>query len=128
MPDYFAGFEIVARTKNFMVTCHNDAEARQRAQSVGGACETDLARLNDLFGCNFEAGNTSDHAIWVHVLQDDQLSTANGWNHGYETSQSSRILLQRAFLAPAPSPPPWPSGGVFGGSARAGSACPLRLS
>ena len=64
MPNYFGQFEIVAETKNFIVTCDGDAEARVRAQNVAGVCESDLRLLNDLFSTNFEAGNTSDHTIW----------------------------------------------------------------
>jgi hypothetical protein len=106
MPSYFDGYEIVAETKNFLVTCDNDPEARFRAQNVGYVCEADLASLNDLFSTNFEAGNTSDYTIWVHALTDQQSASANGWNYGYETDESSRILLQRAFIPPAPQPPP----------------------
>lgn len=106
MPNYFGNFEIVSETKNFIVTCDDDAEARVRAQNVGAVCEIDLVRLNDLFSCNFEAGNTSKHTVWVHCLKDVQSASANGWNYGYERTESSRILLQRAFVPPPPSPPP----------------------
>jgi hypothetical protein len=68
MPDYFDGHEIVAQTKNFMVTCDDNSEARFRAQKVAAVCEADLASLNDLFSTNFEVGNTSDYTIWVHAL------------------------------------------------------------
>lgn len=107
IPSYFGNYEIVAQTKNFILTCDDDPEARLRAQNVAGVCEADLARLNDLFSTNFEAGNTSDHGIWVHALKDLPSSGANGWNYGYEKDQSSRIYLQRAFV-PAPPPPPPP--------------------
>jgi len=106
MPAYFGQFEIVAQTPNFIVTCVDDAEARARAQNVAVTCEADLVRLNDLFSTNFEAGNTSPHGIWVNVLKDLPSSGSNGWNYGYETSRSSRIVLQRAFVPPLPSPPP----------------------
>jgi hypothetical protein len=106
MPSYFDGYEIVGQTKNFLVTCDNNSEARFRAQNVAAVCEGDLAKLNDLFSTNFEAGNTSDHTIWVHALTDQQSAAANGWNYGYETDESSRILLQRAFIPPPPTPPP----------------------
>jgi hypothetical protein len=106
MPNYFGQFEIVTQTKNFIVTCVDDAEARLRAQNVGAVCESDLKRLNDLFSTNFEAGNTSDHTIWVNCLKNLPSSGANGWNYGYERDQSSRILLQTAFIPPPPTPPP----------------------
>jgi len=106
MPNYFGQFEIVAETKNFIVTCDGDAEARVRAQNVAGVCESDLRLLNDLFSTNFEAGNTSDHTIWVNVLKHDPATTSNGFNYGYETEESSRIVLPRAFLPPPTPPPP----------------------
>src|SRR5262249_4874243 len=82
MPAFFAGYEIVAQTKNFLVTCEDDADARVRAQNIGYTCEADLARLNDLFSTNFEAGKTSPHGIWVVVLKHDPTSGANGSNYG----------------------------------------------
>ncbi len=105
MPDYFAGYEIVARTKNFLVTCEDDADARVRAQYIGYVCEADLARLNDLFSTNFEAGKSSPHSVWVVVLKDDPTSSANGWNYGYETEESSQIWIRRGFVPPPPAPP-----------------------
>ena len=105
MPSYFAGYEIVAQTKNFLVTCEDDTDARQRALNIGGSCESDLEQLNDLFSTNFETGNTSPHTIWVNVLKDDPTSNSNGWNYGYETDESSRIVIQRTFTPPPPSPP-----------------------
>ena len=106
MPDFFAGYEIIAQTKNFLVTSESDPGARQRATWIGQVCEADLARLNDLFSTNFEAGNTSPHTIWVIVLADDPTSNANGFNYGYETAESSRIFIRRAFTPPPPPPPP----------------------
>ena len=106
MPSYFGQYEIVAQTKNFLVSCVGDVEARQRAQYVAAICEYDLSRLNDLFSTNYEAGNTAEHGIWVNVLKDVQGTSSNGWNYGYETNQSSRIVLQRAFIPPPPTPPP----------------------
>src|SRR3984893_16289573 len=106
MPDYFAGYEIVANTKNFLVTCEDDFGARQRAQYIGATCEYDLSRLNDLFSTNFEAGKSSPHGVWVIVLKDVPASNSNGWNYGYETEESSRIFIQRAFNPPTPPPPP----------------------
>src|SRR5260370_34448349 len=105
MPNYFAGYEIVAQTKNFLVTCEDDSGARQRAQSIGYTCEADLARLNQLFSTNFEAGQSSPHGIWVVVLKDDPTATYNGMNHGYETEESSQIWIRRAFIPPPPPPP-----------------------
>ena len=105
MPNYFAGYEIVAQTKNFLVTCEDDADARVRAQNVGYTCEADLARLNDLFSTNFEAGKSSPHSVWVVVLKDDPTSGANGWNYGYETDESSQIWIRRGFSPPPPPPP-----------------------
>jgi hypothetical protein len=105
MPDYFAGYEIVAQTKNFLITCEDDPGARQRAQNIGHACEADLSRLNQLFSANFEAENTSPHSIWVVVLKDDPTATANGWNFGYETEESSQIWIRRGFTPPPPAPP-----------------------
>jgi hypothetical protein len=104
MTDYFAGYEIVANTTNFLVTCEDDAGARLRAQSIGDICEADLARLNDLFSTNFEAGKTSPHGIWVVVLKDDPTSKYNGWNYGYKT-EGSQIWIRRAFTPPPPPPP-----------------------
>jgi len=100
MPGYFSGYEIIAETKNFLITCEDDPGARQRAQSIGASCEADLSRLNQLFSTNFGAG------IWVIVLKDDPTSNANGWNYGYETEESSQIWIRRAFTPPPPSPPP----------------------
>jgi hypothetical protein len=109
MPGTFAGYETIAQTKNFLVTCESDPEARVRAGYVADTCEADLAMLNTLFSTNFEAGNTSKYGIWVIVLKDQQSSSSNGWNYGYETEESSRIVLQRAFIPPPP-PPPQPGG------------------
>jgi hypothetical protein len=107
MTEYFAGYEIVSWSNNFLVTCESDPEARARAQYVSATnCEYDLSRLNDLFSTNFAAGVTSDHGIWVIVLKDSPGASANGWNFGYETAESSRIVLQRAFIPPPPVPPP----------------------
>ncbi len=105
MPGYFSGYEIVAETTNFLVTCENDPGARQRAQSIAAVCETDLFRLNQLFSTNFAAGMSSPHSIWVVVLKDDPSATANGWNYGYETEESSQIWIRRAFTPPPPPPP-----------------------
>ena len=106
MPSYFAGYEIVTSTRNFLVTCEDDPDARVRAQQIGSSCEADLARLNDLFSTNFETGNTSPHTIWVVVLKHDPSSNANGWNYGYESDESSRIYIRRGFVPPPPPPPP----------------------
>jgi hypothetical protein len=106
MPDYFAGYEIVAQTKNFLATCEDDPGARQRAQNIGYTCEADLARLNQLFSTNFEAGKSSPHSIWVVALKDDPAASLNGWNHGYETEESSQIWIRRGFSPPPPAPPP----------------------
>lgn len=106
MPAYFGNFEIVSQTPNFIVTCDGDADARLRAQNVAAICEHDLRILNDLFSTNFEAGNTSDHGIWVNVLADNPGSNANGFNYGYETDESSRIVLLRGFTPPPPGPAP----------------------
>src|SRR5260370_2817821 len=105
MPSYFSGYEIVAQTKNFLVTCEDDSGARQRAQNISFTCEADLARLNKLFSTNFEAAKTSPHSVWVVVLKDDPTAAANGWNYGYETEKSSQIWIRRAFTPPPPSPP-----------------------
>lgn len=105
MTDYYAGYEIVAQTPNFLVTCEDDVVARLQAQYISSTCEEDLARLNDLFSTNFQAGKTSPHTIWVVVLKDDPTSEANGWNNGYETEESSQIVIANAFTPPPPSPP-----------------------
>jgi hypothetical protein len=105
MTEYFAGFEVVARTPNFILTCEDDVGARLRAQCISNTCEEDLARLNDLFSTNFQAGKTSPNTIWVVVLKDDPTAEENGWNYGYETDNSSRIGIARAFTPPPPSPP-----------------------
>ncbi len=73
---------------------------------MGSVCESDLRSLNDLFSTNFEAGNTAEHSIIVHVSKDDPKTTFNGLNYGYETDESSRIYLPRAFVPPPPAPPP----------------------
>ncbi len=106
MPGYYLGYEIVANTKNFLVTCEDDPGARQRAQYIGSTCESDLARLNDLFSTNFEAGQSSPYGIWVAVLKDNPSSGANGTNHGYDTEQSSQIWIVRGYTPPPPPPPP----------------------
>jgi hypothetical protein len=105
MPETFAGYEVVARTKNFLVTCADDADARVRASNIAFTCEDDLARLNELFSTNFEAGKTSPYTIWVVVLKDDPTSQLNGWNYGYETDESSQIWISRGFVPPPPAPP-----------------------
>ena len=105
MPNFFGPYEIVAETKNFIVTCSSDNDSRTRAQNVAAVCEYDLSLLNDLFSTNFEAGNTSEHTIWVNAIQA-QSTGPNGFNYGYETDRSSRIVLPRTFTPPPPSPPP----------------------
>ena len=105
MTDYFQGYEVVAQTENFFITCEDDTDARQRAISVESCCESDLAQLNELFSTNFEFGKTSPHKIWVNVLINDPKSTSNGWNYRYQTSESSRIVIQKTFSLPLPSPP-----------------------
>lgn len=105
MTDYFNGYEIVAQTPNFLVTCEDDVVARLQAQYISGTCEEDLARLNDLFSTNFQVGKTSRHTILVVVLKADPTSGANGWNYGYETDNSSRIVIANAFTPPPPAPP-----------------------
>jgi len=110
MPDYFAGYEIVASTPNFLITCEDDNGARQRAQAVAAVCEYDLKRLNDLFSTNFQTGNTSEHTVWV-VVQKASPAGSGGSNYGYETDQSSRIFMRGDFTPPPPPPPP-PAGPV----------------
>ena len=91
MPTPFAGYEVVKATPNFLITCEDDAGARQRAHDIAAVAETDLARLNQLFSTHFEYGTSSPWGIWVVVLKDDPTSDWNGQNHGYETLESSQI-------------------------------------
>jgi hypothetical protein len=105
MAGTFAGYEIVASTKNFLVTCEDDVVARNQAIAVGNICEWDLNILQDLFSTEFQYDKTIDHGVWVNVLKDDPSRTWNGVNYGYETQESSRIVIGRAFTPPPPSPP-----------------------
>jgi hypothetical protein len=41
----------------------------------------------------------------VVALKDDPTSNSNGWNHGYETDESSQIWIRRGFTPPPPAPP-----------------------
>lgn len=105
MPTPFAGYEVVKATPNFLITCEDDAGARQRAHDIAAVAETDLARLNQLFSTHFEYGTSSPWGIWVVVLKDDPTSDWNGQNHGYETLESSQIWIRTAFTPPTPPPP-----------------------
>jgi hypothetical protein len=104
MPDTFQGYEVVASTPNFLITCENDVVARNQALSISYICESDLKRLEELFSTEFQYGKTIDHGVWVNVLKDDPVRTWNGLNHGYETNQSSRIVVGHAFTPPSPTP------------------------
>lgn len=107
MPGTFAGYEIVASTKNFLITCADDFVARNQALAISYCCEADLTRLQQLFSTTFQVGETIDHGVWVNVLKDDDPNrTFNGFNYGYETEESSRIVIGRAFTPPPPPPPP----------------------
>ncbi|HWW97448.1 MAG TPA: hypothetical protein VNY74_07115 [Edaphobacter sp.] len=105
MAGTFAGYEIVASTKNFLITCEDDVVARNQATAIGYICESDLDTLQDLFSTEFQYDKTIDHGVWVNVLKDDPARTWNGQNHGYETEESSRIIIGRAFTPPPPPPP-----------------------
>ena len=105
MPGTFAGYEIVASTRNFLITCENDVVARNQATAISYICESDLTTLQNLFSTEFQYDKTIDHGVWVNVLKDDPARTWNGQNHGYETEQSSRIIIGRAFTPPPPPPP-----------------------
>jgi hypothetical protein len=105
MAGTFAGYEIVASTKNFLVTCEDDVVARNQATAIGYICESDLNTLQDLFSTEFQYDKTIDHTVWVNVLKDDPTRSWNGQNHGYETEESSRIIIGRSFTPPPPSPP-----------------------
>ena len=108
MPDNFQGYEIVSSTNTFLVTCEDDFLARNQALAISYICEPDLTRLEQLFSTEFQAGKTIDHGVWVNVLKLDPGRTWNGVNYGYETRQSSRIIVGRAFVPPAPPPPGTP--------------------
>jgi hypothetical protein len=105
MPGTFVGYEIVASTKNFLITCEDDVVARNQATAIGYICESDLTLLQDLFSTEFQYDKTIDHGVWVNVLKDDPTRTWNGQNYGYETEESSRIIIGRAFTPPPPPPP-----------------------
>jgi hypothetical protein len=105
MPGTFAGYEIVASTKNFLITCEDDVVARNQATAIGYICESDLNTLQDLFSTEFQYDKTIDHTVWVNVLKDDPSRTWNGQNHGYETEESSRIIIGKSFTPPPPPPP-----------------------
>src|SRR5664279_2980460 len=108
MPDNFQGYEVVSSTKNFLVTCESDFLARNQALAISYICEPDLTRLEQLFSTEFQAGKTIEHGVWVNVLKSDPARTWNGVNYGYETKQSSRIVVGRGFLPPAFPPPGTP--------------------
>lgn len=105
MAGTFAGYEIVASTKNFLITCEDDVVARNQATAIGYICESDLNILQDLFSTEFQYDKTIDHSVWVNVLKDDPARNWNGQNYGYETKQSSRIIIGRSFTPPPPPPP-----------------------
>lgn len=96
--DYFAGFPIAGETKEFLVTFagETDLDALARAQAILLTCERDLDQLQAWFRTDFRAG--SPYGIWVHV----NSAGGGGLNFGYDSGQSSRIVVSGTF---APSPP-----------------------
>jgi hypothetical protein len=109
MPNSFQGYEIVSSTNNFLVTCEDDFFARNQALAISYICESDLTRLEPLFSTEFQAAKTIDHGVWVNILKADPGRTWNGVNYGYETEQSSRIVVGRNFQPPEPAPPSTPA-------------------
>jgi hypothetical protein len=105
MAGTFAGYEIVASPKNFLITCEDDVVARNQATAISYICESDLTLLQDLFSTEFQYDKTIDHGVWVNVLKPDATRGWNGRNFGYETEESSRILIGTAFTPPPPPPP-----------------------
>ena len=69
LADMFAGYEIVAETKNFLITCADDPDARDRAKWISYTCEADLARLQFLFTTNFQVGDTHEFGVWDRLRQ-----------------------------------------------------------
>lgn len=96
--DYFAGFPIAGETKEFLVTfaSESDLDALARAQAILLTCERDLDQLQTWFRTDFRAG--SPNGIWVHV----NSAGGGGSNFGYESDESSRIIVSSVF---SPSPP-----------------------
>src|SRR5262245_23127143 len=105
MPNHFAGYEIVAETKNFLITCEEDPAARERAAFLSYTCEADLTRLEQIFSTKFQAGETHEFGTWVNVLVPPPNRRPNGFNYGYEHDESSRIVIVNAFVPPPPEPP-----------------------
>jgi hypothetical protein len=96
--DYFVGFPIAGATEEFLVTfaSETDLDALARAQAILPTCERDLDQLQAWFKTDYRAG--SPYGIWVHV----NSTGGGGTNSGYESDESSRIVVSSTF---APSPP-----------------------
>jgi hypothetical protein len=98
---FFDDFPVAAQTRHFIVTYagEDDADARARAQAIGGTCENDLTKLEGWFSCNFD---NSPYGIWVHVGPGKHLGGAV--NTGYDNDQSSVITIEGTYTPPKASP------------------------
>lgn len=98
--DYFAGFPIAGETKEFLVTfaSESDLDALAYAQAILLTCERDLDQLQAWFRTDYRAG--SPHGIWVHV----DSAGGGGMNFGYESDESSRIVVSGTFTRSPPVP------------------------
>ncbi|GAA0699316.1 hypothetical protein GCM10010193_62630 [Kitasatospora atroaurantiaca] len=102
------GFSVAADTPNFVITYGEwlnqqpDADALRRAQAIGETCEADLAALEKLFDCNFNAGGRNRYGTWVHVSHSDGPGDVS--NLGWLRDQISRISIGSTYIPTAPTP------------------------
>jgi hypothetical protein len=105
----FNGFEIVAATPNFLITCSpDDADCEARASAIAGTCEADLKALESIFNCNFQVGSGNEYGTWVNVTPDTaggQGGASNsGWYDPEYTDRSSNISIYGTYIPSGPSP------------------------
>ncbi|MGT2525785.1 hypothetical protein ACU4GG_00105 [Streptomyces nojiriensis] len=104
----FIGFAVAAETPNFVITygkwLHQqaDADALRRAQAIAATCEADLATLEQLFGCDFQAGGRNRYTTWVHVPPAENLGGARNW--GWARTESSKITIEGTYTPTTPTP------------------------
>jgi len=98
----FAGFPIVAETRNFLITCaEDDADAEARAAAIGETCEADLNELEWIFSTNFQVGGRNQHGTWVHVYAG---RSGGASNKGWGDDESSQIAIMGGFSPSGPAP------------------------
>ncbi len=98
----FAGFPIVASTKNFLITCaEGDADAESRAEAIGQSCESDLAQLEGIFSTSYQVGGRNRYATWVHVYAGRGGGASN---KGWPESESAQIAILDGFTPSGPAP------------------------